>query len=134
MIRRIAQAPGLAPALGPYSQAVVANGFVFTTGQVPFRADGTTPEGFAEEVVNCIENLRSVLEAAGSSLDRVVKVNAYLTSPEQREIFNRVYAEYFGAAKPARTTVCVSIWDISMEIECVAVLNEAAQEVTGAAG
>lgn len=123
MIQRIASAPGLAPALGPYSQAVVANGFVFTTGQVPFGADGITPERFEDQVVVCIENLRSVLEAAGSGLDLVVKVNAYLTSPDQRDTFNRVYAEYFGDAKPARTTVCVSIWDIPMELECVAVLR-----------
>lgn len=124
MMRRIDSAPGLAPALGAYSQAIVANGFVFTTGQVPFTADGEAPESFADQVATCIENLRSVLVAAGSDLDRVVKVNAYLTSPEQREPFNRVYAEYFGEAKPARTTVCVSIWEISMELECVAVLNE----------
>lgn len=124
MIRRIDSAPGLAPALGPYSQAVVANGFVFTTGQVPYHADGSAPESFAEQVRVCIENLRSVLETAGSGLDRVVKVNAYLTDPEQRDTFNRIYTEYFGEAKPARTTVCVSIWGIPLEIECVAVLNE----------
>lgn len=132
MIRRIDSAPGLAPAIGPYSQAVVANGFVFTTGQVPFRADGTAPGEFTDQVRVCIENLRSVLEAAGSGLDLVVKVNAFLTSPEQRDPFNRVYAEYFGDAKPARTTVCVDIWDIPFEIECVAVVRSAnaAEEAT----
>lgn len=124
MIRRIDSAPGLAPALGPYSQAVVANGFVFTTGQVPFTADGSAPEAFEDQVRLCIENLRSVLETAGSGLDLVVKVNAFLTAPEQRDPFNRIYAEYFGDAKPARTTVCVAIWDIPFEIECVAVLRE----------
>lgn len=125
MIRRIATAPGLVAPLGPYSQAVVANGFAFVTGQVPFRED-MHPQDFAGEVVACLENLRAVLEEAGSGLESVVKVNAYLTAPEQREIFNRVYGEYFGAAKPARTTVCVSIWDISMELECVAVVPERA--------
>lgn len=124
MIQRIATAPGLPPAVGPYSQAVVANGLVFTTGQVPFRADGTLPSRFEDQVAQCIEHLRSVLETAGSGLDRVVKVNAYLTSPEQREPFNRVYAEYFGDARPARTTVCVSIWDIPMELECIALVDE----------
>ena len=123
MIRRIDSAPGLAPAIGPYSQAVVANGFVFTTGQVPFRADGTLPERFEDQVRVCIENLRSVLEAAGSDLAHVVKVTAFLTDPAQREEFNRVYAEYFGEAKPARTTVCVDIWDIPFEIECVAAVR-----------
>ncbi|WP_206541738.1 RidA family protein [Leucobacter japonicus] len=124
MIRRIDSAPGLAPALGPYSQATVANGFIFTTGQVPFAADGTAPESFEDQVAICIENLRTVLTAAGSDLAHVVKVNAYLTSPEQREPFNRVYARYFRDALPARTTVCVSIWEIALEIECVAVVPE----------
>lgn len=130
MIRRIDSAPGLAPAIGPYSQAVVANGFVFTTGQVPFRADGTAPAAFEDQVRVCIENLRSVLEAAGSGLELVVKVNAYLTDAAQRDPFNRIYAEYFGDAKPARTTVCVDIWDIPFEIECVAVVRggEATEE------
>ena len=126
MIRRIETTPGLAPSIGPYSQAVVANGFVFTTGQVPFAADGVIPEVFEDQVRTCLSNLRSVLETAGSGIDKVVKVNAYLTSPEQREPFNAVYAEYFGEAKPARTTVCVSIWDISLEVECVAVVADSA--------
>lgn len=128
MIQRIDSAPGLAPAIGPYSQAVVAGGFVFTTGQVPFHADGTAPAAFDDQVRVCIENLRAVLTAAGSGLDLVVKVNAYLTSPEQRDSFNRIYAEYFGDAKPARTTVCVDIWDIPFEIECVAVVREGTSE------
>ena len=124
MIRRISAAPGLAPVLGPYSQAVVANGFVFTTGQVPFGADGSAPEDFEDQVARCLENLVSVLAAAGSGLQHVVKVNAYLTFPEQREPFNRVYARYFTDDLPARTTVCVSIWEIALEIECVAVVPE----------
>lgn len=124
MISWIDTAPGLAPSIGPYSQAVVANGFVFTTGQVPFAADGVKPEAFEDQARTCLNNLRSVLKTAGSGLDRVVKVNAYLTSPEQRDPFNAVYAEYFGEAKPARTTVCVSIWDISLEVECVALVDD----------
>ena len=133
MIRHIETAPGLAPSIGPYSQAVVANGFVFTTGQVPFGADGVTPEAFEDQVRTCLSNLRSVLDEAGSGIDRVVKVNAYLTAPKQREPFNRVYAEFFSEAKPARTTVCVSIWDISLEVECVAVLGDLSEAQSGAA-
>jgi 2-iminobutanoate/2-iminopropanoate deaminase len=63
-----------------------------------------------------------VLEAAGSGLDHVVKVNAYLTDPGRLEDYNRVYTEFFGTAKPARTTVCVSLWGVSLEIDCVAVV------------
>lgn len=124
MIRRISQAPGLAPALGPYSQATVANGFVFTTGQVPFLSDGTAPDDFEDQVAVCIENLISVLRTAGSGPEHIVKVNAYLTSPEQRDPFNQVYSRYFTDHLPARTTVCVSIWDIALEIECVAVVAD----------
>lgn len=91
---------------------------------MPFAADGVAPEAFEDQVRTCLNNLRSVLETAGSGIDRVVKVNAYLTSPEQRESFNAVYAEYFGQAKPARTTVCVSIGGVSFEVECVAVVDD----------
>lgn len=133
MIRHIETAPGLAPSIGPYSQAVVANGFVFTTGQVPFGADGVTPDAFEDQVRTCLTNLRSVLDEAGSGIDQVVKVNAYLTSPEQRDPFNTVYAEFFNEAKPARTTVCVAIWDISLEVECVAVLGDLSEAKGGAA-
>ncbi|MDN5793216.1 MAG: RidA family protein, partial [Brevibacterium aurantiacum] len=75
MIRRIETAPGLAPSIGPYSQAVVANGFVFTTGQVPFAADGITPEAFEDQVRTCLGNLRSVLETAGSGIAQVGSVS-----------------------------------------------------------
>ena len=126
MIRRIATAPGLGPALGPFSQATVAHGFVFTTGQVPNNEHGEVPERFEDKVIACIENLSSVLNEAGSDLEHVVKVNAYLTSPEQRDPFNEVFARYFGSAKPARTTVCVDIWEIALEIECIAVVSRPA--------
>lgn len=124
MIRRIESVPGKPQPLGPYSQAVVAGGFVFTAGQVPLDAAGNAPEDFAGQVARTIENLRDVLEAAGSGLDRVVKVNGYLSSPEQLDTYNRVYAEYFGGARPARTTVCVALWGVSMELECVALAGE----------
>jgi 2-iminobutanoate/2-iminopropanoate deaminase len=74
-----------------------------------------------------------VLEEAGSGLEHVVKVNGYLTDPSQLEAYNRVYSEFFGAAKPARTTVCVSLWGVALEIECVAVVAGAtAPEAAGA--
>lgn len=122
-ITRLAEIPGQATAVGPFSHAVIANGFVFTSGQIPAitRLDDQA-ETFEGQVRQTIENLRTVLEAAGSSLAHVVKVNTYLTSPDQLEEYNSVYTEYFGPAKPARTSVCVSLWGVSLEIECVAVL------------
>jgi 2-iminobutanoate/2-iminopropanoate deaminase len=122
-VRRIAQIPGGASAVGPFSQAVVANGFVFTAGQIPAISGlDDQPGSFADQVRQTMRNLESVLEAAGSGLEHVVKVNTYLTDPGQLEEYNRVYVEFFGAAKPARTSVCVSLWGVALEIECVAVL------------
>ncbi len=122
-MRRIAEIPGGAAAVGPFSQAVVANGFVFTAGQIPAISGlDDQPESFTEQVRQTIRNLEAVLKAAGSGLEHVVKVNTYLTDPGQLEEYNRVYVEFFGAAKPARTSVCVSLWGVALEIECVAVL------------
>lgn len=122
-VRRIAQIPGGASAVGPFSQAVVANGFVFTAGQIPAISGlDDQPESFTDQVRQTIRNLESALKAAGSGLEHVVKVNTYLTDPGQLEEYNRVYVEFFGTAKPARTSVCVSLWGVALEIECVAVL------------
>jgi 2-iminobutanoate/2-iminopropanoate deaminase len=133
-VRRIAQIPGGAAAVGPFSQAVAANGFVFTAGQIPALSGlDDQPDTFEDQVRQTIINLRSVLEEAGSGLEHVVKVNGYLTDPSQLEAYNRVYSEFFGAAKPARTTVCVSLWGVALEIECVAVVAGAtAPEAAGA--
>ncbi|MGW6174027.1 RidA family protein [Arthrobacter sp. NPDC055138] len=123
-IRRIAAAPGAVGPVGPYSQAVVANGFVFTSGQIPAGPGGLDdqPESFSDQVRQTIRNLESILTEAGSGLEHVVKVNTYLTSADQLEEYNRVYDEYFGPHRPARTSVCVSLWGVSLEIECVAVV------------
>lgn len=122
-MQRVAEAPGLTPAVGPFSQAVVANGFVFVTGQLPSGPGGLgdQPGDFEEQVRRTLENLRSVLEEAGSGLEHVVKCNGYLTAPEQLSAYNRVYAEFFGEYRPARTTVCVSLWRVALEIDCMAV-------------
>ena len=110
--------------LGPYSQASVVDGLVYTTGQVPASADGgldAVPSEFEEQVRRTLEHLETVLAAAGARLADVVKVNAYLTSTEQLTTFNRVYAEVFGEVRPSRTTVCVAaLWGVALEIEAVA--------------
>ena len=129
-IRRIHAAPGHVAPVGPYSQAVVANGLVFTSGQIPARTGLTDqPAEFADQVRQTIENLRAVLEEAGSDLEHVLKVNTYLTDPEQLAEYNTVYEEFFGQHKPARTSVCVSLWGVSLEIECVAAVIEPAKEL-----
>ena len=111
-------------AIGPYSQAVKANGFIFASGQIPL--DPATMRivegGIEEQTGRVLDNLKAVLEAAGSSLDRVVKTTVYLADMGEFIAMNEIYARYFGATKPARATVQVARLprDVKVEIDVVA--------------
>jgi 2-iminobutanoate/2-iminopropanoate deaminase len=111
-------------AIGPYSQAIKANGFIFASGQIPL--DPATMRivegGIEEQTGRVLDNLKAVLEAAGSSLDRVVKTTVYLADMGEFAAMNEIYARYFGAAKPARATVQVARLprDVKVEIDVVA--------------
>ena len=118
---------GNAPkALGPYSQAIVANGMVYCAGQIPL--DPATGDlvagGIAEQTHQVLKNLRAVLKAAGSDLDRAVKTTVFLKSMDSFVAMNEVYGrpEFFGAQPPARSTVEVARLprDVLVEIELVA--------------
>jgi 2-iminobutanoate/2-iminopropanoate deaminase len=97
-------------AVGAYAQAVRANGFLFLSGQIPL--DPTSGEMIVGDVAaqtrRVMDNLRGVLEGAGSALERVVKATIYLTEMKDFAIVNQTYAEYFPQAKPARATVAVA--------------------------
>ncbi|MFK5664369.1 RidA family protein [Pseudomonas shirazica] len=122
-MNRIHSAPGTISPVGPYSQAVVSGHLVFTAGQIPSLGSlEEQPDNFKDQVRQTFANLAAILEAAGSSLSHIVKVNAYLTDPDQLVPFNEVYKEILGHAPPARTTVCVQLWGVSLEIDCVAEL------------
>jgi 2-iminobutanoate/2-iminopropanoate deaminase len=117
---------GAPAAIGPYSQAMVANGIVYTAGQIaldPQTMDiiGTT---VAEQTERVFANLKAVLEAAGASLDRVVKTTCFLADMADFAAMNEVYAKHFGDHKPARSTVAAAGLpkNVRVEIECVAVL------------
>ena len=94
-------------AIGPYSQAIKANGFIFTAGQVAFDpATGQLVEGdIAKQTVRVLENLKAIVEAAGSSLDHAVKATVYLKDMGDFAAMNEVYARYFATNPPARSTV-----------------------------
>ncbi|HVG24035.1 MAG TPA: RidA family protein [Thermoanaerobaculia bacterium] len=101
-------ATGDAPqAIGPYSQAIQASGFVYTSGQIPLDpATGDLVGGsFEDQVHRVFKNLQAILTAAGSSFDRVVKATVYVTDLGNFGMLNSIYASYFGDHKPARTTV-----------------------------
>ena len=81
---------------GPYSHAVIADGFVYVSGQGPIEPEtGTIPDAFEEQVRQTFKNVQTILEAAGSNLDEVVKVNAYVTDLTRFGEFNEVYGEFF---------------------------------------
>lgn len=102
--------PDAPAAIGPYSQAVKANGLVYTSGQVALDpATGNLVEGdFAAQVHRVFKNLHAVLKQAGSDFSRVLKATVYVTDLANFGTLNTIYAEYFGSHKPARTTVQVS--------------------------
>ena len=94
-------------AIGPYSQAIKANGFVFASGQIPIipETGEFVAGGIKEQTEQVINNLARVLEAAGSGLDRVVKTTVFLADMEEFGSMNEVYAKYFSDKPPARATV-----------------------------
>ena len=124
MIERI-QTDRAPQAIGPYSQAVRAGGFVFASGQIPLDpASMQIVEGDVRlQAARVLENLRAVLEAAGSSLERVVKTTVFLADMNDFAAMNEVYATFFGATRPARSTVEVARLprDARIEIDVVAV-------------
>lgn len=114
-------------AIGPYSQAVVFNGLVFCSGQIPLDpATGALVQGgVAEQTARVLDNLAAVLEAAGSSLDSVLKTTVFLKDMSDFSAMNEVYARYFKTNPPARATVEAARLprDVRVEIEAVAHLS-----------
>jgi 2-iminobutanoate/2-iminopropanoate deaminase len=111
-------------AIGPYSQAIAANGLLFLSGQIPLDpASGQILEGNIEtQTERVLENLKAVLEAAGSGLERVVKTTVFLKDMGEFARMNAVYGRYFTSAPPARSTVEVARLprDVRVEIDLIA--------------
>ena len=110
MNREAIRTDGAPKAIGPYEQAIRVNGFVFTAGQIPLdpKTGNMVEGGIAPQTRQALENLKAVLAAGGSSLDRVVKATVFLKNMADFPAMNEVYAEYFGESKPARSTVAVA--------------------------
>ncbi len=124
MSKRIIKTETAPAAIGPYSQAVVANGMVYTAGQVPLdpRTGQLVPGDIRIQTKRVMENLKAVLEAAGSSMDKVVKTTVFLRDLNDFGTMNEVYGEYFKENPPARSTVqAVKLpREAAVEIELVA--------------
>ena len=119
-------------AIGPYSQAVVAGGFVFASGQIPIDpATGQFVEGgIVEQTEQVLRNVSNLLEAAGTSLARVVKTTVFLADMNDFAAMNETYARFFGAEPPARSTVQAARLprDARVEIEVVALAGSESVE------
>lgn len=114
------KAPG---AIGPYSQGYIANGFVYTSGQIPVDpATGNIPEGITAQAEMSCANVGAILEAAGTDFQKVFKTTCFLANMEDFAAFNQVYAKYF-VSKPARSCVAVKTLPkgVLCEIEAIAV-------------
>jgi 2-iminobutanoate/2-iminopropanoate deaminase len=113
-------------AIGPYSQAVRANGFVFLSGQIPLdpKTQQIVEGDVAAQTERVMENLKGVVEAAGSSLHHVVKTTVFLVDMNDFAAMNEVYARYFTANAPARSTVEVARLpkNVRVEIDLIALL------------
>ena len=113
-------------AIGPYSQAIIANGFIYSAGQIALNP--ATMEivggGIREQTERVLQNLEAVLAGAGSSMQKVVKTTVFLVDMQDFTAMNEIYAKHFGDHKPARSTVAVSGLPrgVRVEIEVVATL------------
>lgn len=110
MKREAVRSDNAPKAIGPYEQAIKVNGFVFTAGQIALdpKTGNLAGAGIADQTRRVLENLNAILEASGSSLDRVVKTTVFLKNMADFQAMNEVYSEYFGRSKPARSTVAVA--------------------------
>ncbi len=113
-------------AIGPYSQGIVVNNMFYSSGQIPLKPNGELMDGNVQEQTHQVfHNLKAVLEAAGASLETVVKATVFIKNMEDFQAINEVYGEYFHSHKPARSCVEVARLpkDVLIEIEVIALIK-----------
>ena len=119
---KIIQTPNAPAAIGPYSQAIIAGDLLFTSGQIPLRADGSLVDGdITVQTLQVMANLKAVIEAAGAELSKVIKTTVFLKNLDDFAAMNKVYGDIFGSHAPARSTVQVAKLprDVLVEIEAI---------------
>lgn len=113
-------------AIGPYSQAIVANGMIYTSGQIGLLPNGEMAgNGIVSQANQVLNNLKAVLEAGGSSMGNVIKTTIFLADMDDFVPVNEIYAQHFGSHKPARSTVAAKTLpkNALVEIECIALVE-----------
>jgi len=112
-------------AIGPYNQGIVANGFLFTSGQLPIHPiTGEVPSSIEEQTIQVLDNLKAIIEAAGTTMDNVVKCTVYIQNMSDFAVMNQIYSTYFQNNPPARA--CVEISKIAknalVEIDAIVIV------------
>lgn len=111
------------PSPNPFSLGVKANGFLFVSGQIGKEPTGKIAEGFSAQVRQAMENLKLIIEAAGASMNQVVKVTIYVTDITRMPELNSIYREYFPEALPARAAMEISKLGLGAEVEIDAIVQ-----------
>ncbi|MBL7847909.1 MAG: RidA family protein [Cyclobacteriaceae bacterium] len=120
------QPAGISNPRGHYTPAVVENGFVFVSGQLPMDSEGNVLKGTVEEqMLQCLRNIDLILQASGSSISRVVKATVFITDISDWPKVNAVFANYFGDHRPARVAVPTGklLEGIHVEVDCISVVK-----------
>ena len=123
---KILQSPGIPPAIGHYSPCIAHNGLLYLSGQLPKHPEtGNMPEGIEAQTLQALENVKQIVEAAGSSLDQVIQMRLYIPDVKLWDKVNAVYATFFGGHKPVRTVVPTRELHFGalIEIEAIAALS-----------
>ena len=125
-MEKVIETPDAPPAIGPYSQGMRFGNLVITSGQLPIHPEtGEMSEDVKEQAHQCLRNVKAVLEAAGTSMDRVKKATVFVRDMEEFSNINEVYKQYFRVPFPARSLVEVSRLpkDVKVEIEVIATVG-----------
>jgi 2-iminobutanoate/2-iminopropanoate deaminase len=127
MTKKVISTDSAPAAIGPYSQAVIVDGLLFASGQIPLEPEtgAVVPGGIKEQTGQIMKNIGAVLKAAGSDFSQVVKTTCFLTKMDDFAAFNEVYSQYFTADKPARSCVAVSALPrgVLVEVEVIAKIS-----------
>jgi 2-iminobutanoate/2-iminopropanoate deaminase len=127
MTKKIISTDSAPAAIGPYSQAVIVDGLLFASGQIPLSPEtgAVVSGGIKEQTVQIMKNIGAVLKAAESDFSHVVKTTCFLTNMDDFAAFNEVYSQYFTADKPARSCVAVSALPrgVLVEVEVIAKIS-----------
>jgi 2-iminobutanoate/2-iminopropanoate deaminase len=124
-MKEVINTENAAPAIGPYCQAVKANGMVFTSGQIPFTAEGNlVSEDVQEQTRQSLNNIKAILEKAGTDMSKVIKCTIFIKDMNDFPKINEVYGSFFTEPYPARSCVEVARLpkDVKVEIEAIALM------------